>query len=92
MQTIKVKHNQSLADIAIQEYGSIEGLFLIVEDNPTLNGITDNVFFDDELLIRDKAINSQMKNYLATETIATVKGARGEGIGYMRIGTDFIVN
>lgn len=92
MQTIKVKHNQSLADIAIQEYGKIEGLFLLVEDNPNLNGVTDNVFLGDELLIRDNAINAQMKEYLSPHDIATVKGARGEGIGYMRIGTDFIVN
>ncbi len=92
MQIIKVKHNQSLADIAIQEYGSIEGLFLLVDDNPTLNGITDNVFFGDELQIRDKTINAQMKEYLVPHDIATVKGARGEGIGYMRIGTDFIVS
>ncbi len=92
MRTIKVKKGQSLTDIALQEYGHIEGLFLLVADNTTLEGITDNVFMDEELLIGDTPINSQMRDFLADYTIATIENARGEGIGYWRVNKDFIVS
>ncbi len=91
MQAIKVKKDQSLADIALQEYGHVEGVFLLVEDNPQLIGITDNVFAGDELLVRAENINSPMKIYLTDYDIATVKGGRGEGIGYWNIKKDFII-
>ena len=92
MRTIKVKKDQSLMDISLQEYGNVEGVFLIVEDNDKLIGITDNVFAGEELLIRDNAINKRMADYLSPNEIATVKDARGSGIGYMRIGIDFKVS
>ncbi len=92
MRIIEVKHNQSLLDISIQEYGNIEGVFWIVEDN-NLNGITDNVYPGYKLNIRDSVINSISKQFLSNkETIATVNGARGTGIGYMILEQDFIVN
>ncbi len=92
MRTIKVKKDQGLADIALQEYGHVEGVFLLVEDNTGLIGITDNIYKGDELLIRAESINSPMQNFLADYDIATVKGARGEGIGYWNINQDFKVS
>ncbi len=92
MRTIKVKKDQSLADIAIQEYGHVEGIFFLVEDNLKLIGITDNVFAGDDLLIRDEIINNQMQTFLVDYDIATVKGTRGEGVGYWRINKDFVIN
>lgn len=91
MPSIEVKKDQSLFDIALQEYGSVEGVFLLVEDNAFLNGITDNVFEGDVLMVRDEAIQKPMKNYLQDFEIATVKGVRGEGIGYWQIGKDLEV-
>lgn len=91
MRDITVKPNQSLFDIAIQEYGNIEGVFHLVEDNESLTGITDNVFAGEVLKVRDNAINKRMVEFLRPHEIATVKDARGEGIGYMRVGIDFIV-
>ena len=92
MRVIKVIKNQSLLDIALQEYGSVNGAFWLVEDNDKLLGITDNVFENDELNIRDEVINVGAKAYLEPHDITTVEGARGEGIGFMRIETDFIVS
>lgn len=91
MRTISVKKDQSLFDIALQEYGDVEGVFWLVTDNK-LNGVTSNVFKDQELLIRDEVINRNMKEYLSQFDIATVKGARGIGIGYWQIGGDFKVS
>jgi hypothetical protein len=91
MRVIEVKKDQSLFDIAIQEYGDITGVFDIVEDNE-LKGITDNVYQGDKLKIKDKIINNAMVNHLSTELIATVKGVRGDGIGYLIIGVDNIIS
>jgi hypothetical protein len=92
MRVIKVIEDQTLLDVAVQEYGNSEGVFWLVEDNPNLNGITDNIFKGDELLLRDKKINKNMVNFLSEYSIATAKDARGEGIGYWIVGNDFIVS
>ena len=92
MRTIKVKKDQSLADIALQQYGHVEGVFFLVADNRHLIGITDNIYHGDELLIRTENINSPMQIFLSDYDIATVKGARGVGIGYWSINQDFKVN
>lgn len=92
MQIIKIKKDQSLADIALQEYGHIEGIFSLLEDNPYLKGITDNLYEADTLRVRDQPINSRMRSFLSSYEIATMSGARGEGIGYWRIRTDFKIN
>ncbi len=89
MRTIRVKKDQSLSDIALQEYGHVEGVFFLVEDNVILIGITDNIYEGDELLIREDQINSPMQTFLADYVIAIAKGARGCGIGYWGIEVDF---
>lgn len=91
MRAIKVKKDQSLADIALQEYGHVEGVFFLVEDNTALIGITDTLHRGDELLIRETQINAPMQTFLADYVIATAKGARGCGVGYWAIGRDFQV-
>lgn len=37
MQNIKVKEGQSLFDVALQYYGSAEGVIKLLEDNPSLS-------------------------------------------------------
>ncbi len=37
MKTIFTNPNQTLTDIALQEYGCVEGIFILMEDNPMLN-------------------------------------------------------
>lgn len=91
MRSIEVKLDQSLADIAIQEYGDISGLFFLVKDNPQLHGPTDNIYLGDLLSIRDEVVNKSMVDYLRPYEITTVKGSRGEGINYWAIEVDFVV-
>lgn len=92
MRIIKAKIHQTLADIALQEYGDLEGVYWLVEDNDHLIGITDNLSIGEELMIRNDVINSQMVSYLRSYTIATAAKAQGEGIGYWKIENDFKVN
>ncbi len=91
MRTIKVKKDQSLAGIALQEYGHVEGVFFLVADNRHLIGITDNIYEGYELFIREEQINSPMQTYLSDYVIATAKGARGCGIEYWGIEVDFVI-
>lgn len=68
--TITVKQNQSLFDIAIQYYGSIEGLQWIIEDNDI--SLDADLEFGDELKIRkDQYINKVVVNQLNSQIIAT---------------------
>lgn len=90
MRSIEVKYGQSLFDIALQYYGSIEAVFWIVEDN-NLNGIVDNVFEGDLLQIRDTVMNKQIVTELSKVTVATIynESDRASGIGYMQVERDF---
>lgn len=50
--TIYVQAGQSLVDIAIQEYGNVEGIFkLLVHNKGLLSGITDELLAGDMLLV-----------------------------------------
>lgn len=92
MRNIEVKYGQSLFDIALQYYGSIEAVFWIVEDN-NLNGIVDNVYEGDSLQIRDTLMNKQIVTELSKVTVATIynESDRASGIGYMQVERDFDV-
>ncbi len=92
MRTIEIKKDQSLADIALQEYGDVQGLFMLVDDNADiLNGITDTLHKGDKLQVRNAKINRRMQEHLSEYALATAKGARGEGIGYWGVDRDFII-
>ena len=92
MRVINVKKDQSLLDIALQEYGHVEGVFLLVEDNFSLIGITDSLHQGDELRVRKTKINAPMQSFLKEYELATAKGAMGEGIGYWIVSKDFKVS
>lgn len=53
MKKCTVQYGQSMWDIAIQEYGHVDGVFLLVKDNPNYS-ITDVPVPGEELLIRDE--------------------------------------
>lgn len=51
--TIEVKAGQSLVDIAIQEYGNVEGVFkFLVHNKGVLSGITDELLAGDKLAVK----------------------------------------
>ena len=49
---ITVKEGQGLFDIAIQEYGNMAAVFLIIEDNVMVEKVDSNVYAGQLLLIR----------------------------------------
>lgn len=50
---IKTRYGQTLIDLALQYYGCYEGLFILLEDNPTINSIDEVPQPGTILLIRD---------------------------------------
>lgn len=91
MQIIQVKRNQTLFDIALEQYGNVEAVVWLVEDNQ-LNGVTDNIWEGQELKLRAAVMNQRMVNYLKKYTVATREGVIAEGIGFWEIERDFVVS
>ena len=92
MKRITVKKGQSLLDISLQEYGTVGGVFDIVERN-ALQGITDNVREGDVVEVSGTADAQRIRDFLKPYDISTLPLAseRAGGIGWMRVGHDFVI-
>ena len=91
MPKIIVKPGQSLFDVALQHYGSVEGVFDLVRRNQ-LNGITDNVYAGDELDVAEVPLHPRMKAFLSRHSVATMEESlRPQGIGWWKINHDFVL-
>ena len=87
MAKIIVQPGQSLFDIAVKYYGSVEGVFDILRRNK-LKGITDNVYAGDELELADRALNTRVARFLEPYEVATMEERlRADGIGWMQLGS-----
>lgn len=75
---VTVREGQSAFDIAIQEYGSIEGIAWLLEDNQDIGlNLNSNIRPGTELIIRNAVINQAVVDkltrditYLATHEAA----------------------
>lgn len=95
MKDVILLPEQSLFDIAIQEYGSLDKVFDLAEENGV--SITDEC--EAGTILKCNTDNkSNIVNYLDVKGIKPVTGVSGSisfkpgGIGYMAIGVDFIVS
>lgn len=76
MQAYKVRNNQNIFDVAIAIYGSVEGIFDLLVNNPelsfdsVLNG-GQELYWDEDFVVYDTIVNS-----LKTEKIVPVNGER----------------
>ena len=73
---IKVLERQTIWDLAIQEYGSIDGAFKILSDNPTLDLATDLVP-GTLILINSLPINKDVVNTLIEKGIVLANKSSG---------------
>ncbi len=72
---IYIEANQSLFDLSLQEYGSIEGVFFILEVNPTLN-INSSLVAGDIILIPQRApLNKKVVDYYNSLNIKSFSGS-----------------
>ena len=69
---------QTLFDIAIQQYGGVDGILLLIEDNPQLAlDFNSNIFAGMELKLRDSAaVNEDVSDYYLKKElmVATLSG------------------
>lgn len=69
MAQIKVKQDQTLYDIALLAYGSVEGVIWLLEDNPAVDLETEPEA-GDVLSLRDDAINKEVVDYYNNKGVA----------------------
>lgn len=69
MKRILVQNNQSIWDIAIQEYGSMEGAKQLIIDNPTKCDFQNSLKAGMELLITLSPINKTIQDYFTKNRI-----------------------
>ncbi|MBI1228222.1 MAG: LysM peptidoglycan-binding domain-containing protein [Bacteroidetes bacterium] len=80
MKTIKVKSGQSTEDIALQEYGAIEGVIYLLMDNNL--SPSDSLYPGQELQIRDEVpelteSNRKIQSYLSSRGVSPNSGSAG---------------
>lgn len=67
MRVIIVEDKQTIYDIAIQEYGHVDGTQLLLEDNPELQGY-DTILFAGQLLkVIQEPINKEIVEQFSKE-------------------------
>ena len=95
MKTITAEVGQTVHDICVQEYGTLSALFKLHQDNvfpefPAVLQPGQVILVDDEyqspapLVVKLLQLNKPASGYAVYK--------RQGGIGYMQIGTDFIVS
>jgi len=103
MENIKPQENQSIFDMALQEYGSIEGLFDLLQDNG-FNQVDKKLSVYDDLIISSPPTRREIKEYYFSRKIHPATEATQAdldllkkddedcvGVGCMEIGDDFEV-
>ncbi|WP_134151023.1 hypothetical protein [Flavobacterium sp. 270] len=99
MGAIKPQDNQNILDISLQEYGSIEKVFDLLEDNDKFN-ITEDISVYQDLKIGREAFKKDIVEYYNSRNLKPATALTEEeeylldtfsGIDYMIIEDDFII-
>ncbi len=93
-----VEASQNIFDVAIQKYGSLEGLVLLAEDNS--KDLTEELSTGEILKTRNTVKNKLVVDYLNGAGLKIATGLTPEqnedlapeGIDYWAIGVDFVVS
>lgn len=97
---MKVLHNQSLLDLALQHTGSVENAFALAVTNGL--SLTDDLAVGNWLIADSQELNAnkEILNYYQSKNVqpATAIGGKWEagsqleGVGYWAIKTEFIIS
>jgi len=73
MAEIVVRENQTPYDLAIEAYGSVEGVFQLMDDNPwiSLDAMPD---VGRRVVVNGEALNAEVKDYLTRKKIEPANG------------------
>lgn len=100
METIRPQQNQNLLDIALQEYGSIETVFDVLEDNDRFD-LTDDVSVYKDLQVGREAFKKDIVAYYTANNVKPATSSTREeellladlsGIDFMIIEEDFFIS
>lgn len=100
MEIIRPQQNQNMLDIALQEYGSIETVFDVLEDNDRFD-LTDNLSVYEDLHVGREAFKKDIVAYYSANNVKPATGSTDEeelligvftGIDFMIIEEDFFVS
>lgn len=69
MRKIIVGHNQSIWDIAVQEYGSYDAVKQLIIDNASVLNFTDSIEPGTQLMISAEPTNKQIVDFLSKKSI-----------------------
>ena len=92
---ITVLDQQTIFDIAVQEYGNIEHSHIILEDNPHILNFNNSLTPGEILRIRpdtttfNNETRKNIKYYKENSIKVVTKDAGMEGVGNWRIGNDY---
>ena len=87
MATYVVSDGQSVADVALELFGDVLGVFTLLDENPGVFGIADRLLTGQQLNYGGTVINRRVKAYLADfAPIATISEEdKPSGIGFWRL-------
>lgn len=100
MEIIRPQENQSILDIALQEYGSIETVFDVLEDNERFD-ITDNISVYEDLQVGREAFKKDIVAYYIANNVRPATGSTREeelllaeltGVDFMIVEEDFFIS
>lgn len=75
MRTIIIENEQNTRDIALQEYGSIEGLFDLMKDNPeVIKSLNTKLVPGTRLKISSAKKNKEIADYFAKKNYKVTTG------------------
>lgn len=87
---MKVIYGQSVKDICLMVYGSINQIGQLIEDNgyklDSLPTPGTDIIYDENLG------NDVIKNFYTRKNIIPTSYTKNDGIGYMKIGSTFIIS
>ena len=78
VKTIVVKGRQTLWDIAIQEYGSIEGVEQLIADNPGLVDYESNLVAGTLLKVKSDAVDKDVVDFFTKNELEPISALDGE--------------
>ena len=85
MKQVAVNNNQSIWDLAIQYYGSVDGIKQLILDNPAKLNLSDGVVPGTKIIIREEMVfNKTIVDYLDKNRIklaTTVSVPNTSGFG-----------
>lgn len=100
MGIIRPQENQNILDISLQEYGSIETVFDMLEDNNRFD-LTDNLSVYEDLNVGREAFKKDIVAYYKANSVKPATSATDEeelligvftGIDFMIIEEDFFIS